>query len=77
MEQMLGPVRFGVSASPAPLLPWQDGRGPHQGTTLSLLLLSTQKKGVQGSGMGLLAPGPRLQSEDIQEPVLVFISIVS
>lgn len=58
VAQMLGPVRFDVSASSAPLLPWQDGRGPHQGTTPSLLLVSTQKKGVQGSGLGLLNPRP-------------------
>lgn len=34
-------------------LPWQDGRGPRQRTApFSVGGSSTQKKGIQGSGMG-------------------------
>lgn len=60
-------------------LPWQDGRGPARGQPLFLLGgLPPRRKGFRevAWALDLLGPQPSGQSKDIQELVLVFISIV-
>lgn len=66
--------------TPPPLPPslarWQGS--PPEGIPFCWVL-SAQKRGIQGSGMGHLAspgPQPQAQSKGLQEPFLVFISVV-
>lgn len=73
----LGIDFFFYPSSPSPFPgKWQGS--PPEGIPFCWVL-STQKRGIQGSGMGHLAspgPQPQAQSKGLQEPFLVFISVV-